>query len=117
MQGNLAAIADVRPLVCGLLSRPIVRKGEKWLIIGGARAPSARVRTVCCSTVRHCLRCFATKSDAVAIGADEQQIKAILRAVFPDLSEQELSEYSSKLDLKGACGGDRRTATHRSRDA
>ncbi|HYQ43200.1 MAG TPA: vWA domain-containing protein [Polyangiaceae bacterium] len=42
------------------------------------------------------------KSDAVEISVDAEQVKQILRTIFPNLTDAELSEYSAQLDLKAA---------------
>ena len=80
------------------------RSGSLFVAGLGALGCSFRLRF--CRSVSAML-CVAALSDtgcgvslrsrnAVEISADEARVKAILRAVFPDLSEEELSEYSSK---------------------
>lgn len=40
------------------------------------------------------------KSDQVEVSVDSEQITEILRAVFPNLTDDELHEYAANLDLK-----------------
>ena len=42
------------------------------------------------------------KSEPVELSVDTEQVKEILRAVFPDLTDAELREYAANLDLKAA---------------
>jgi len=42
------------------------------------------------------------KSEPIEVSVDKAQVKEILREVFPNLTDEELSEYAASLDLKAA---------------